>query len=113
MSVQVAQQNSKGAEWFSWGSAVQTTEATDTSIRFNCPWGVIGKALQVDCVLKFDKMADDGFDAVLTIESFQDDRDRQIRFTRITRDNLPATFTARETPHPEQAAPPDTHKPSH
>ena len=88
VTVHVEQKIPNGKEWFSWGDWVKTTEVTEKTIRFNCPWGVIGKALQVGCILEFDKIADDGFDATLTVESFQDDKIHKIRFARITEDQL-------------------------
>jgi len=94
VTIRVAQQIPNGNEWFSWGDAVKTTEVTQKSIHFNCPWGVIGKALQVDCVLNFDKIADDGFDATLTIGSFEEDKTRLMRFTRTSEDQLSPAFKA-------------------
>lgn len=97
VTVHVEQQMPNDNKWFSWGDWVKTTDVTQTSIRFHCPWGVIGKALQVSCLLKFDKIADGGFDATLKVESFQEDKTRKIRFTRITKDQISPAFKAQKT----------------
>ena len=94
-TVQVEQNIPNSDNWFSWGDSVKTVEATPKSIRFSFPWGVIGKALPVDCVIKFDKIADDGFDATLTIVSFDKDNTRKIRFTKIREDQLAPSITAK------------------
>jgi hypothetical protein len=97
ITVRVEQQITNDKEWFSWGDSVKTTDVTQKSIRFNCPWGVIGKALQVSFIFKFDTIADDGFDATLTEENLKEDKTHKIRFTRISEDQLSPSFKADRT----------------
>lgn len=94
VTVHVEQQMGDNGEWISWGDSVKTSKITDKTIEFNCPWGVIGKALQVGCVLKFSGIEDKGFDAVLTVESFQSDNHKSVRFSRITKAQLAPTLGA-------------------
>jgi len=88
MAVHVEQPIGNTKEWGSWGDAVKTTAVTKNSISFTFPWGVVGKALPVECVLSFDRIADEGFDASLTVESFQEDKTRKLRFSRVSREQL-------------------------
>lgn len=92
-TVRVEQNIPNSNNWFSWGDGVKTVESTPKSIRFGFPWGVIGKALPVDCVLKFDKIVDAGFDATLTIELFKENITRKIHFSRVSKDRLAPSIT--------------------
>jgi len=74
--------------WFSWGSWVKTHKVAKDKISFSCPWGVIGKALQVACTLKFEDLRKEGFEATITIDSFLEDNARHLRFTRIDQKDL-------------------------
>ena len=82
----------KTSEWFSWGNEVRTHKFTKGQMTFTCPWGVIGKALSIACNLKFKEMNKEGFDAVLTIESFEEDKSRDIKFTPIDPKQLAPTM---------------------
>ena len=78
--------------WFSWGKEVKTHKVEKDKISFSCPWGGLGKALTIACSFKFGKITKERFDATLTIESFKEDKLRNLRFVRVLPKDLSPTF---------------------
>ena len=80
--------------WFSWGNEVTIHQVAKGKISFSCPWGVIGKALQVSCTLKFEDLTKEKFEATITIDSLLKDKTRKLGFIRIDQKDLAPTIEA-------------------
>ena len=76
------------APWSSWGKEVKTKKVAKGHVSFSCPWGGPGKALPIRCVFKFKRISAEGFRAVLTVESFENDKERIVEFTPISKKAL-------------------------